>query len=306
MSALLSYGVALSCLIMAGLLSVQILRDRVRQMELMRLSGLLSNAQAVARPGRTDAVALPDLLPDFLAHRLVRAGWTPTRRGMVFSTAGLFLDGLLCWQFAGPLAALLSVLTLALLGFALLEYRAAVRIRHLSDCMLGFLERIRQLLTIGNSLSMALDRAVHNSPPVVVDYLAPILRRIANGAGVADSIELSATELGLYELHLLATATRANLRFGGSLAATLKHMIENIRRRASIERELRANTSQIRASAWVLGLLPLLVASLVTVTNPEYSRWFLDTKSGHHMLIYAALSQFVGVCCMRSIIRTRY
>src|SRR6185312_15178627 len=203
--------------------------------------------------------------------------------------AGLLVAGLLCWRFAGPLAAFISALTLVLLGFALLEYRAAIRIRQLSDCMLGFLERIRQLLIIGNSLSMALDRAVHNSPPVVTDYLAPILRRVANGAGVADSIELSATELGLYELHLLATAARANLRFGGSLAATLKHMIENIRRRA-----------------WVLALLPLLVASLVTVANPDYSRWFLDTASGHHMLVYAALSQILGVCCMRSIIRTRY
>jgi len=305
MNTLLSYGIAFSCLGMAGLLSAQILRDRMRQMELMRLSGLLANAQA-ADPRRPDAAALPELLPEFLAHRLVRAGWAPTRRGMALSVAGLLVAGLLCWRFAGPLAAFISALTLVLLGFALLEYRAAIRIRQLSDCMLGFLERIRQLLIIGNSLSMALDRAVHNSPPVVTDYLAPILRRVANGAGVADSIELSATELGLYELHLLATASRANLRFGGSLAATLKHMIENIRRRASIERELRANTSQIRASAWVLALLPLLVASLVTVTNPDYSRWFLDTASGHHMLVYATLSQILGVCCMRSIIRTRY
>jgi tight adherence protein B len=172
--------------------------------------------------------------------------------------------------------------------------------------MLGFLERIRQLLTIGNSLAMALDRAVQNSPPVVAEYLAPTLRRIANGGGVADSMELCASELGLYELHLLATATRTNLRFGGSLAATLKNMIQNIRRRASIERELRANTSQIKASAWVLALLPLLVSSLVTLTNPDYSRWFLATEKGHHMLIYAVLSQLAGIWCMRTITRTQY
>ena len=302
MIALISYAVACACLAMAGLLCVQAVRNRLHQTELARLSSLISGAETEIPPARRDAV----LLPDFLAHRMVRAGLSPSRRVLIGLGVGLFLAAVLCWILAGPLAAFLSTLTLALLGFAVLEYRAAVRIRRLSDCMLGLLERIRQLLIIGNSLAMSLERAVHNSPPVVSDYLAPALRRIANGGGVADSLALSAGELDLYELHLLATAARANLRFGGSLAATLKHMIENIRRRAAIERELRANTSQVRASAWVLALLPLLVASLVTLTNPTYSRWFLATEQGHRMLIYAFLSQAMGVLCMRAIIRTRY
>jgi tight adherence protein B len=287
---------------MATLLSLQVWAGRAHQAELRRLSGLLSNGQAIAPPAKTGEIALPG----FVTRRLARAGWTPNRRAITACVAGLAMTAALSWVYAGPLAATLAVLTLLLLGLAVLEYYGTIRTRRLSECMLGFLERIRQLLTIGNSLAVALERAVHNSPPAVADALAPTLRRIANGGGVADSLELSAAELGLYELHLLATAARANLRFGGSLAATLKNMIENIRRRASIERELRSNTSQIRASAWVLALLPLLVASLVTLTNPSYSRWFLTTDKGHWMLAYAIGSQLAGVLCMRSIIRTRY
>jgi tight adherence protein B len=178
--------------------------------------------------------------------------------------------------------------------------------RALSDAMLGFLERVRQLITVGNSLATALERAVANSPPVVALALAPTIRRIHNGGGVAESLERCAEELDIYELNLLATAARTNLRFGGSMTQILRNMIENIRRRSAVERELRADTTQIRASAWVLGLLPVVVGGVVMFSNRDYARWFLETDSGHRMIVYAVLSQLIGVWLMRMIVRTRY
>jgi tight adherence protein B len=300
MMAALIYLIAFSCTGMAAVLLLQAWKRSVQQVELGRLFSLLSAPQKGAI--KSGAV----YWPGFLAHRFIRAGWAPTRRTAMASAFGLMLVAFLSWAAAGPLAAFLVGISLPLMGLAMLEYRAAIRIHKLSECMLGFIERVRQLLIIGNSLAVSLERATANSPTIVKDYLTPALRRIANGAGVADSIELSATELRLYELHLLATAARTNLRFGGSLTATLKNIIENIRRRGSIERELRGNTSQIRASAWVLGLLPLLVATLVTLSNPGYAHWFIATAPGKRMMLYAAMSQMAGVLCMRAIIRTRY
>jgi len=203
---------------------------------------------------------------------------------------------------AGAIAAAL----LPLFAWAWLEWRGNRNMTLLADSMLGLLERIRQLLSVGNSLQTALQRAVENSPPAMDRALASTLRRIANGAGVADSVERAAADLDLYELHMLGTAARTNLRFGGAMGAILKSMIETIRRRAAVERELRANTTQIRASAWVLALLPLVVAGVVMSTNRNYARWFLATEAGHHMILYAAVSQALGILVMRAITRTRY
>jgi tight adherence protein B len=165
---------------------------------------------------------------------------------------------------------------------------------------------MRQLLSVGHSLSVALQRAAENSPPSVARCLASTIRRIANGGGAAESIEMCAADFDLYELHLLATATRTNLRFGGSMTTVLKSIIENIRKRTMIERELRSSTTQIRASAWVLALLPTFVATLVIFNNRDYARWFLDTESGHKMIAYAVISQILGGLCMRYIIRSGY
>jgi tight adherence protein B len=295
--------IALSCLAAAGCLVARLITAHIRQADLHRLKNLLDiHAEKPSQPP-TGTVSR---LPSFLERKLTRAGWEPSRRQLTIGAAIMSFTILIVTAIAGPLAGLLSAVALASLALCALEYRANMRVRRLSDCMLGFLERMRQLLSVGNSLSVALERAVENSPPIVTQCLTPTLRRIANGSGVAESLERAASEMDLYELHLLATATRTNLRFGGSMTAILRNIIENIRRRASIERELRANTTQIRASAWVLALLPVLVATLVIMTNRDYSRWFLATEKGHVMLAYAVCSQIAGALCMRMIIRTRY
>ena len=244
--------IALFCFATAGLLVARLVAIRIRQADLQRLDTILAISAATPR-----IAGVPTHLPPFLVNKLARAGWEPDRRQIGVGAAAFLVTVIVALIASGILAAILIVVSLLFLGLAALDYRANARIRQLSDCMLGLLERMRQLLSVGNSLAVALDRAVENSPPIVGQCLAPTLRRIANGSGVADSLERCAAELDVYELHLLATASRTNLRFGGSMTAILRNIIENIRKRGSVERELRANTTQIRASAWVLALLPI-------------------------------------------------
>jgi tight adherence protein B len=299
---LLAILVALMCVAAAcGLL----LRARARhghEMALQRMDDMLNGQARGAAPAQNAEMALPA----FLSHRLVRAGWELDRQQVMLLGAALLGGILLAARFGGVLGAGLAAILLAVTGFAILEYRGNANMRLLSNAMLGFLERMRQLLSVGHSLSVALQRAAENSPPAVSRCLASTIRRITNGGGVADSIERCAADFGLYELHLLATATRTNLRFGGSMTMVLKNIIENIRRRAQVERELRSSTTQIRASAWVLALLPMFVASVVMFTNPSYARWFAVTHSGHKMIAYAIVSQILGGLCMRLIVRSGF
>jgi tight adherence protein B len=301
MSTLLTWLLSLACVAAAGLLLTGLCLSRARARGLKRLDELLDGEAAPLRRS-----ALKAALPEMLTRRLLRAGWDPQHRHLLITLAAWLAVVIATAATGGLLAGALAGVTMPLALWAFLEYRAAKNMALLAESMLGLLERIRQLLSVGHSLQTALQRAVENSPPVVGRALASTLRRIANGAGVADSVERAAAELDLYELHLLATAARTNLRFGGSMGALLKNMIENVRRRATVERELRANTTQTRASAWVLALLPMVVAGVVMNTNHAYAGWFLATESGHHMILYAAISQSLGILAMRTITRTRY
>lgn len=292
------------CLLAAIGLVLLALAQRVRQAQLRRFIAMLALEPAGAIAGPPPALA--ELLPEGLAQRLRRAGWAPTRNQALLLGLGLLLAMIVTAIAAGVLAALLAGAAAVLAAAMLAELRGQRRMRQLSDNMLGFLERVRQLLSVGNSLSVALARATENSPPIVSQSLTSTMRRISNGNGVAESLERCAADLDIYELHLLATAARTNLRFGGSMSQILRNIIENIRRRATVERELRAGTTEIRSSAWVLAALPLFVATIVMLTNSGYARWFLETGTGHKMIAYAIVSQLIGAWLMRLVTRTQY
>jgi tight adherence protein B len=292
------------CLLAAIGLVLLALAQRARHAQLRRFVSMLALETAASPAG--PPLGLADMLPEGLAQRFRRAGWAPSRNQALLLGSVLLLAMPVTAMTDGWLAALLLGCTAPLAGAMLAELRGQRRMRRLSDNMLGFLERVRQLLSVGSSLSVALARATENSPPIVTQSLTPTIRRISNGNGVAESLERCAVELDIYELHLLATAARTNLRFGGSMSQILRNIIENIRRRATVERELRAGTTEIRSSAWVLAALPLFVATIVMLTNSAYARWFLETGTGHKMIAYAIVSQLIGAWLMRLVTRTRY
>lgn len=299
---------ALLCLAWGVVAIVQWRREAAAEETRVRLSELTAGAE---RQSERNGIAVfisdvENLLPRWISRRLFQAGIEIDTRRLsfaVFIIAGIWIALIVMFGF---LVASIGSIALVGGGLGVLDYAASRRMDALSLAMSGFLDRIRQLLVVGNSLSVALARATQSSPPIVVEFLSPTIRRIANGAGVGESVNQLADELDLHEMRLFGAAIETNLRFGGSLTAVLANLIENMRRRAAVDREVRANTSQIRASAWILGLLPVGASALVMITNPEYAEYFIYDPTGHKMLFYAAMSEAIGAFLMRAVVRVAY
>lgn len=291
-----------------GAIAIVIWRRQHGAQEMQDRLGALTQAGHIVAPVAPRYI-LPEIekmLPLMLRRRLLQAGIhiNSTRLSlMAFSLAFIWIVVI---SVSGIFVAAIVDGVIVLASFAIIDQLATRRMNALSACMSGFLDRVRQLLIVGNSLSVALARATQSSPPILIEFFSPSIRRIANGAGVAESINQLGEDLDLHELRLFGAAVETNLRFGGSLSAVLANLIENIRRRSAIDREVRANTSQIRASAWILGILPLVACAAVMIKNPEYVRYFIDTPTGNKFLIYAGLSEMVGASLMRSIVRVSY
>lgn len=293
------------CLASGASILLMLWRQRQAKDVGLRLSRLVTPSESERESGlaRNDWPDVTTLLPQIVKNRLYQAGIEISKdRFLSICIFALCIVTAAAFAF-GIMVALLALISVLLITAAIVDYRARKRMDALSDAMLGYFDRVRQLLVVGNSLSVALARATQSSPPIVIEFFQPAIRRIANGAGVAESVNQLARELDLYELRLFGVAIETNLRFGGSLTAILANLIENIRRRAAVMREVRVTTSQIRASAWVLGILPMFVATIVMMQSPEYMRWFIDEPAGRQMLIYCAISQVIGAFMMRKVIR---
>ena len=294
----------LALLLLAGLVAFAMVR-RSRAAGLSRLETLIG-APAAGIAARPAAIAMERMLPRSVVRNLHILGIEPSPREVLPGLVMAGLAVLIVAVLVGPPTALgLSAIVL-LVGFATLSITADRRIREIGALMPGFLDRVRQLLSVGNSLPVAFTRAVHGAQPRLAGFFAPALRRMHNGASFPDAIQQSANDIDLYEVRLFSAAVTVNTRFGGSLTHTLNNLVHYLRKKASIERELRASTTQIRASAWVLALLPVGVAAMIVMQNFGYASWFLSNPTGRWMLGYCVLSQAAGILLMRLIVRTRF
>jgi tight adherence protein B len=298
---------AIALLMFLALGSVAVTNYRIRVARLRQMRRLIHTMQApwgATHPVPKDPV--DRLLPRWMIHKLHLLGIEPGMRGVVLTMGALLSIATIALLVLGPIAAAGLATTSVAGALMMLNLLAGRRLVDLAALMPSFFDRIRQLVIVGNSLPTAFTRSVQDAQPRLARAFAPAMRRMGNGASFVESIRQSAEEIDLYEVRLFATAVAANMRFGGSLAHCLGNLVSYLRKRTSIERELRANTAQIRASAWVLGLLPLLVAGLIVTQNQDYARWFVVHPTGRMMLVYCILSQLCGAIAMRAVVRSSY
>lgn len=298
--ALALFGLGLR-LVLAGTGAARTLRI-ARRMEALAAAG---NVVAAARDIGAAYVANVRM-PHGLQALFGQANLHPSRSLLLAvvlgDAAAAVLAGLLGGWFVGVLCAVV------ILGAELAVVRSIAnrRLAQFTAELPIFLEKIVQLVKIGSSLPQALARASEASPPVVKEYFAPVLRRIENGAGVDEALHWLALRLDLLEFHMLVVTLEANLLHGGRLKSTIGFLVQSLRDRQRVDRELRAATSEGRATAWVVGALPLAVAAYEWFRFPDNLAYFLGTTSGHVMLAVALALEGGGVLLLNRLLKVSY
>lgn len=211
----------------------------------------------------------------------------------------------LTW-LVGPLVGLVVPAALLLAGIYGLWRLATQRLNAFIEALPFFLDALRQLLIAGNSMQQALLKGAENTGPGMQRYLQPMIRRINNGAPVPDSIRWLAGRLDVAELHMLATAVETNFRYGGRMSVVLANLVQILRDRARVGRELKAATAEIRFGAIVLGFMPFAAAAIIAMVELNYMLFFVETEQGMRLAAIALGLQIIGLVVMRRIMRLEF
>lgn len=206
----------------------------------------------------------------------------------------------------GPAATLVMLVGLPLLVLAYVRHRARSRIEQLIEAMPHYIDNVRQLQAVGNSLSQALDRALADAPPIVQSFFAPAARRLELGAPVGETMQLFADRLQVPEISMLAAAIKTNQRYGGSLGTVLRNLSNILRERLRIKRELKAATSEAKVSSRVLIAMPIISMILLVILNPTYIDFFIHDERGRHFSVVAIVLQGAGIYVIRRMMRLEF
>lgn len=215
---------------------------------------------------------------------------------------GVLLAGGLVSAMAVGAAALLSgaVSALALLAVLLIggAFLVWLRVQSLRRRIIrqlpGFLDVIVRLIVMGNSTQAAFQTAVAGAKPPLRAHMDNAMGLVSAGVDIDQALLQVARKVRIEELFLLASILGLGVRYGGRSDLLLERVAHFMRDREEAEQELVAMSSETRLSAWILGLLPIVVGGAIVTTNGDYFARMWTDPTGQAMVLGALALQAVG------------
>jgi tight adherence protein B len=205
-----------------------------------------------------------------LQIRITQAGLDWTKQRFMITAAGMGLVGFLLGLVSG--AGLLVALALGFAGGAglpLLDSLKAIAVDAPEPTKSEF-RAIVETQTIGMPLGEACAKLYERMP------LAE-----ANFFGIVISIQQKA---------------------GGNLSEALGNLSRVLRDRKKMKAKIKAMSMEAKASAYIIGSLPIAVGALVYLTSPDYIELLWTHDLGRMMIAGCAMWMFIGVMVMKKMI----
>lgn len=139
--------------------------------------------------------------------------------------------------------------------------------------------------------------------------LAIQLRRTLREVQMGESLEVSLNNLAYRmensDLEWIVTALTIQKNVGGSLADIIDTVLETIRSRTDIRREVRTLSAEGRLSAIVLVCLPVFIFLFLVLTQKEYMKIYWSNPLGVVVLIFVGLLMSIGWVWMKKVVEIK-
>ncbi len=266
--------------------------------------------EAQLAPEPAPAVALGDLRfgaplpepeaeePDSVLERLPVPGWAQGAVTPELLYGGLAVIGVLfvlAWLLTDALRAVGLAVLLLLGGVFVMWLRVQKMRRELVRLLPGFLDILVRLVAVGNSIQSAFQTAVGSTKQPLRAHLDSALAMARAGFDLDQALLQVARKVQVPEMFLLSAIVGLSARYGGRSEALLERVGNFMRDREESEEELSALTAETRLSAWVLGLLPIVVGGALILINGDYFARMWNDPTGRNLVYGAAGLQLAGI-----------
>lgn len=220
--------------------------------------------------------------------------------------------GMLGAGLAGAvLAALLGASPTVVLGVsaggAYLPYRVVVRRatlrrrafdERLPDILLGLAASMKA----GHTFLTGIEAVAREGEEPARSEFRRVLQESRLGRPLDESLAAMAARIGSDNFSFVVRSVVIQREVGGSLARIFDMVAETVRERQQFARRVRAATAMGRMSAYVLTALPIALAAILTMMNPDYMRPLFATSTGRTLIAVAVTMIAMGALVLRRIV----
>ena len=143
--------------------------------------------------------------------------------------------------------------------------------------------------------------ATEATEPVKTEFRL-IIESQTLGLPLTDAVAKLYERMPCAEANFFGIVLAIQQKTGGNLSETLGNLSRVIRERRKMRDKIQAVSMEAKASAWIIGSLPVVVAVLVYLTSPRYIELLWITQVGKFALAVSAVWMLIGVLVMRKMI----
>lgn len=154
----------------------------------------------------------------------------------------------------------------------------------------------------GLPLSECLKIIANESPQPLAHEFEIMIDSLAMGVQLDQALNKMYQRMPTQEVNFFAIVLSIQAKAGGNLSEALGNLSAVLRSRKLLREKIKALSSEAKASAMIIGSLPVIVMGLVYMTTPAYIMELFTNDLGHLILLIAAGLMGTGIYIMRQMI----
>lgn len=202
---------------------------------------------------------------------------------------------------------LIVALVVAMVVFAIpiinIIRKRAARLVRFEEQLPEALDIMSRALEAGHPFTETLNLVAEEMQDPIAGEFGRVFSDLNFGLPLKASLQGVLTRVPSMSLHTLVTAVLIQSESGGALAEILAKVAEVIRGRFKLQRKIKTLSAEGRMSAWILAMIPFILAAVLMVASPDYLPVLLQDELGKKFILIAFGLMVVGVFWIRNVIR---
>ena len=240
-----------------------------------------------------------------LVLRMQQAGldWSKRTFALISAACGV-VAFVIAWLLGAPLYAALALGVAGLLGFPrwLVNFLRKRRLRRFIDEFANAVDVIVRGVKAGLPLNDCIRIIANEAAEPVRSEFRVIAETQAVGLTLSEAVARLPDRVPTPEANFFAIVIAIQQRAGGNLAEALGNLSRVLRERRQMKGKINAMSMEAKASAFIIGSLPVVVMVLVWLSSPDYIMLLFTDRLGNLILGASMVWMTIGVLVMRKMI----
>lgn len=204
-----------------------------------------------------------------------------------------------------PMISLALAMACATLPLLVVRRKRSKRIASLEQQLPEAADLVARAMLAGHSFASALGMVGDEMPQPLGGEFKIAFDEVNFGVSMNDALQNMVGRVPLDDLRYFVIAVLIQREAGGNLAEILGNISSIIRERLKLLGKVRVLSAEGRLSAWILSLMPFVLAGVIALINPGLMRIFWTDPTGMKLAGVALTFMLFGILWSRKIVRIR-